>query len=116
MYGGVEVQFQTLTSALNGNKTTHGTHRVSRSTISFNLAGVSPIMRTGYVKAGDPARYFRTQCKNKFSGPTYTPSETQCTYSRCKALHNTVAYAQFETQPAFSEAFKHQGPKQPHLS
>jgi hypothetical protein len=52
MYGGVEVQFHTLTSALNGNETTFGTHSVSRSTISFNLAGVSTALRTGYVKAG----------------------------------------------------------------
>jgi len=52
MYGGVEVQFHTLTSPLNGNKTTYGTTRVSRSTISFNLARVSTTLRTEYVKAG----------------------------------------------------------------
>jgi hypothetical protein len=52
MYGAVEVQFHTLTSPLNGNKTTYGTHRVSRSTISFPPAGVSTTLRTGYVKAG----------------------------------------------------------------
>jgi hypothetical protein len=39
MYGGMEVQFHILTSALNGNKTTYGTNRISRSTISFHLAG-----------------------------------------------------------------------------
>jgi len=52
MYGGVEVKFHTLTSPLNGNKTTYGRHRVSRSTISFHLAGVSTTLGTGYVKAG----------------------------------------------------------------
>jgi len=52
MYGEVEVQFRTLTSPLNGNKTTYGTHRVSRSTISFHLAGTSTTLGTGYVKAG----------------------------------------------------------------
>jgi len=52
MYGGVEVKFHTSTSPLNGNKTTYGTHRVSRSTISFHLAGVSTTLGTGYVRAG----------------------------------------------------------------
>jgi hypothetical protein len=48
----VEVQFHTLTSTLNANKTSYGKNGVSPSTISFHLAGVSKTMRTGYVTTG----------------------------------------------------------------